>query len=466
MRKRSAAVGWMAMAGLLVAGLEPAGFVLAAQGSQGILVDDPPAELVALADDFRSWRSAGEGIPDYGARVEDRRRGLAEYRSRLEAMDTDRWSVPVKVDYLVLKVEMNEMQFDLDVIREVSRNPAFYINQAVGRVTRHIGGRYQIGPQAVTVPYDADRAAAIVRALNETPQIVGQARDLLIEAVPEMADMAIQRLENIRDNYSEFARVIGQHVPAPYRRELEQAASNAADALEGYREWLIANRGNMTAPVAIGREAFDWYLQHVYAMPYDGEQLLVQAEMERTRNWAFLQLERQKNRHLSRPGSIADVPSRFARDNDEFADWKDATDVMTREWLKEHDLVTIPEYVGRIRQERTSEAAAYIEPFEFMGFPDEQLPDGEKRKFVLDPDHYFEKNYWNTGHRIDPGVNHPHSDIPGHTFEGMVSRQTTRELRRGHNTRGDALPFIGSMCSSSSIIPSFADRGYGSGSGV
>lgn len=410
--------------------------------------DDPaaPTELVQLAEEFRDWLSdtrSPDRVPDYGDVDREQRRGLAEYRERLDAMADEirGHPVPVQVDYMVLQIEMNRLQFDLEAVRQVTRNPDFYLNEAVRRVTRHVGGRYHQGPNHITVPYDGERAQAIIRGLDQTSEIVAQAPDLLTEAVPEMAEMTIERLDDPRSSYAEFARVVGQHVPERYRGELTEAADRAGQALEEYRDWLVANRDGMTAPWYIGRDAFDWYAQHVYVMPYDSDQLLMHAEMERNRNWAYLQMERQRNRHLPRAGGVTDVPSRSAVDNDEFADWKDATDVMTREWILEHDLLEIPDYVGRIRQERSSETAAYIQPFGFMGFPTEQLEPGEKRKFVLEPDHHFENNYWNTGHRIDPGVNHPHSDIPGHTYEGRVSRATTRDLRVGHNTRGDALPF-------------------------
>jgi hypothetical protein len=404
--------------------------------------DATPPELVALAQEFRSFRSpSSAAVPDYGARDAELRQRLPEFRSRLEAIDPRSWPVSAQVDYLVLKIEMNALDFDLNVVQQVSRNPDYYVNQAANRVTRHIGGRYQVGPNAIPVPYDAQRARAIVAALNETPEILRQAPRLLTQAVPEMADMTIERLANIRGAYEEFATVVSEHVPSRERSGLQRAARRAADAMEEYREWLVANRAGMSGSVTLGREPIEWYIQHVMVIPYTVDELLTQAESERIRNWAFLQLERQRNRSLPRPGSITDVPARSAASNEEFADWKDATDVMTRVWLEQHALLNVPDYVGPIRQESTSRTAAYIQPFGFMGFPTEQLPEGHKVKFVLEPDHVFETNYWNTGHRIDPGVNHPHSDIPGHTFEGMVTRATTRDFRRGHNTRGDALAY-------------------------
>lgn len=386
-----------------------------------------PAELAQLAKEFRQWRSqVAADAADFGAQAAAEKKGLAEFKSRLGALPVDKWSPHVKVDYLVVRSEMDSLDFDLRVIREVSRNADFYITEAARAVSRHIGGRYQTGP-GVASPYDAARATAIVEALKRTPAIVAQAPKLLTEPVGEMADVAIKRLENIQESYRALAKVVAPHVPEPQRAQLAPAAEQAGAAMHKYREWLQANRARMTAPVAIGRPAFEWYVRNVMFMPYDSQQLLTQAEMERLRGWAFLALERQKNRHLPE--------LKLAANNAEYAEWKEATDVLSRLWAEEHALFTRPSYVGPMRNR---DGGVWIEPFGMMAFPKEPIPDGHKVEFMVEPDHWFSKIYWEIGHRLDPGTNHPHSDYPGHTFERAVSQRTTCDLRRGHSSRGDA----------------------------
>jgi len=385
-----------------------------------------PADLAQLVKEFRDWRRTAADTSDFGARVVAQKRGLTDYRRRLEGLPVDTWTPHVKVDYLVLRSEMDSLDFDLRIIREESRTPDYYVTAAASAVSRSIGGRYQTGP-GVPVPYDARRAAAILEGLKQTPQIVGQAPKLLTEAVGEMADVAIERLDGIQKNYGELAKVVGPHLPEPYRAQIGPAAQEAGAAMQKYREWLQGNRAKMTAPFAIGRPAFEWYARNVMFMPYNSEQLLTQAEMERLRGWAFLALERQKNRNLPE--------SQPARDNHEYSEWKDATDVLSRLWAEEYQLFTKPDHLGPMRDR---EGGVWIEPFGMMAFPSEPIPAGHKLEFLVAPDHWFSKIYWEIGHRLDPGTNHPHSDYPGHTFEGAVSQRTTCELRRGHRSRGDA----------------------------
>jgi hypothetical protein len=394
-----------------------------------------PAALTALVKEFRAWRDQRpDGIPDYGAAAEAQKKGLPDFRKRLAALDPSGWTVHDKVDWLMLQLEMDDLDFDLDIIRQPRRNPNFYVTQAASRVSRLVGGRFQTAP-GITVPYDAKRADAIIKALDATPAIVDQAAGTLTEAVPEMADMTIQRLENVRQNYGEFARIVGQHVPESYRAPLTAAADRAGARLEQYRQWLQDTRPRMTTPWYIGRPAFEWYVKRVFVLPYDSDQLLVDAATERARNWAFLQFERQKNRKLPDPSTVTRLPGHDPKDMAEYSALKDATDVMSRLWAEKMGLFTRPDYVGPMRIQG---GAVWIEPFGQMSFPTEPIREGEKLQFTTPPDHWWSKIYWEAGHRRDPGDNHPHSDYPGHTFEGAVSRRTTCELRRGHNSRGDS----------------------------
>ncbi len=128
-----------------------------------------PAELATLAKEFRQWNSqTAANTGDYGARLAAQKKGVADFRQRLEALAVDSWSAHAKVDYLVLRSEIDQLDFDLRVIREESRNPDFYVTEAVRAVTRHIGGRYQASP-GVPVPYDTTRATAIIDGLKKTP---------------------------------------------------------------------------------------------------------------------------------------------------------------------------------------------------------------------------------------------------------------------------------------------------------
>ena len=399
-----------------------------------------PAELADLAAEYRAWRGEGSGgVPDYVARDRQRSKRLADFKERLAAIDPGTWPVHAQVDYLVIQIEMDRQDFELRVLRQPTRNPDFYVSTALRGVTRFIGGRYQDG-DGIQAPYGEERGAAIIDGLRQTRVILGQALGALVEGAPEMADMAIERLEGIKAKYDRFVEILSPRMPDSQRAELAEAADVAATAMANYRDWLMEARVDMTGAYAIGAPAFEWLVQNVLVFSYTNDQLLQQAEMERSRNWAFLQFERQKNKNLARPGKVAsDIPSRKAKTNDEYTEWNDATDVLTRLWAEEIELFTRPDYIGPMRHGEN--LGYYLDPFGFMAFPVEDRPEGFEREFLVEADSSYTDIYWNVGHRLDPGTNHQHSHYPGHTFEGEVSGRTTCALRRPHNTRGDAWPY-------------------------
>src|ERR1041385_5643420 len=81
---------------------------------------------------FRDWRAFQkpkmvQGVPDCpAAAMAAQQQALATYRKRLEAIDTTGWTVPQRVDYLIVRAEMAGMDFDHRVLRPWERNPAFY----------------------------------------------------------------------------------------------------------------------------------------------------------------------------------------------------------------------------------------------------------------------------------------------------------------------------------------------------
>ena len=86
-------------------------------------------ELVSL---FELWRqlerpSMVDGVPDYSPpALAAQRTGLDALRARLDAIDRRGWSVAQRVDWHLVRAEMNGLDFNLRVLRPWARDPAFY----------------------------------------------------------------------------------------------------------------------------------------------------------------------------------------------------------------------------------------------------------------------------------------------------------------------------------------------------
>jgi hypothetical protein len=389
-----------------------------------------PAELLKLAEEFRAWRSAGgaDGVPDYSAVTAKQKRELPLFRQRLDAMKTAGWGAHQRIDYLLLRSEMDGLYFDLTVIRETTRDPSFYTEQAIGNVGRLLTGGRRLRGDAM--PYSGERARAILKALGETGAYMAQARKNLTEAVPELADMALRHpsggwydetndLQNVVKNYENWARRTAEYFPQPEAAALVPAAIKAGEELLALGAWLRDNRSRMTGKYAIGRDALEWYDRNVLFLPYTTDQLLLMAELERARGLTMMQMEMQKNRHLpqlERP-----------RSNREFLDWDTETALLLRRWYRDdQQILTDREDMPDMRTEQ----GEYILPFGWISFTTVTKP-GISRVLIPPADQaYVKGSYY--GFFNDPGTLHGHEYWPGHTFEGLVHQNNPCPIRRGH----------------------------------
>jgi hypothetical protein len=406
-----------------------------------------PPELLKLATEFRSILGWGNGVPDFASIVEMQKEKLPEFRARLDALDTTDWSVHYKVDYLLLRSEMDALEFDLYIWRSTSRDPSFYVNQAIAHVNRHlVGSRYLGMPQPM--PYSKEKAKAILQTLADTEQFLVQGRKNLTEMVPELADIALRhpgggyytegvQLKYIKENYEKWAKLTAEHFPKSEAKKLVPAAIKAAEHLLEFGKWLEKNREKMTGKYYISQEIYDWYLRHVCLMPFNSDQIRLLAEMERAKSLAYFQFETHKNRHLP--------PIKPANTTKEYLAWDDETTLILRRWYLEkgEDLLSDRDYMAEIR----SEEGLYLPPFGFIAFPYDEKP-GIFRILVVPADHW-RAIYSNMGFRTDPAVLHGHEYWPGHYYEGQVWRHSPCPIRNKHRDRHH----IGSWCYWHEMLP-------------
>ena len=390
--------------------------------------DQLPADLLKLAEEFRAIRGWGSGVPDYAATVQKQKEQLAHFRARLDALDHSQWSVHAKIDYLLLRSEMDRLDFDLYVWRQTSRNPSFYVNQGIRNVGRLLtGSRYMRGD---VMPYSKERAQAILKSLAETEKILAQGRRNLTEMVPELADIALRhpgggyyteggQLEYIVGNYRKWAEKTAEHFPKPEADRLVPAAVEAAEHFLAFGKWLEENRSKMKGKYYIGKEAVDWYTRHVLLQPYDSDQLKLMAEMERARAISYLQFEMQKNRHLAKISPAKTI--------EEYINWDDETALITRRWYTEHghDILSDRDYIPDVRVE----SGEYLLPFGYISFSYEEKP---IERVILVPDDHWRAIYSNMGFRTEPAVLWGHEYWPGHVYERYVHRHNPDPVRRGH----------------------------------
>lgn len=338
-----------------------------------------------------------DSVPDFSeAAIADKQRALDSVREELRNLDVDSWTVPQQVDYLLVWSKLNEIVFDHRVMKPWARDPLVYLDQV--RSVPH-----------AEVPSTEEERAALDRALQSLPQAMTNAQRNLSSAVNVLARLTIFHLENFDGvGQGEPYRVdppagtIGwfedlcARLRAAGEDALLEACRNARRAVEGYRDWLVANLDEMDESPAIGGENFDWYLKHVRLLPYTKEDLRVIGERE-FHKYRFKYLAaRRKNAALKELSLTRNAEQHEQRTH--------RAERQIRELVAKYDLLTIPEHM-----------------------PDEFETDtfwSERAK--------TDRHFWEELQFRNALNNHIHASIPGHRFDARIRARLENPIRRSH----------------------------------
>ena len=368
-----------------------------------------------------------EGIPDFStAAVEGQKAELGKLRARLDGLDPAHWPMPDKVDYLIVRSELDMLDYGFHVYRATSRNPAFYLSSISsfgmlsGAVLSGLGRLVQQPP-----PFPQARAARILAHMRSIPAILEQAKRNLTEPTREMARWALRDLADAGVGSQAFADGLRAHFPAELAGELDAAAAEMEAALESYRQWIGNRLPDMAGARPIGRETYDWILRRIWLLPFDAEDVLRLGEQEFARYLALTSFEESRNRGLP--------PLRGTKTTAEYAARTEAEAESIRSFLQEKRALDIPDYVGPYRRTRMP---PYIQAFSlWAALSGYQAPGNGVVKYSVPEDHPYTGTYWESIMRIDPSTNIFHDGIPGHHLQGIVSGRHPSPIRSGRRDR-------------------------------
>jgi hypothetical protein len=259
------------------------------------------------------------------------------------------------------------------------------------------------------LPVSGDELADVRRRMGAIPGLVDQAKRNLDEVAADYADLAIFNLTNadgVGHGYPYRAvpppGVLGWYEDFLGRARADQPdlvadIEAARDSIQGFHDWLVANRSRMTGKAGVGKEAFDWYLKHVKLMPYTSEDIVVLGKRELDRLWSVYALERHRNRDLPE----IELPE----SGEEYAERIAETDERIRSFLVDEEIITIPDFIGKL---------------------------GTNVPWIVRPGG---PNFWEQVQYRNPTPDHLHAVIPGHRFDGVVERHNEHPIR-GRLTSG------------------------------
>jgi hypothetical protein len=327
--------------------------LLAIAGSGAAEEQDTMSSYNELLELFRDWREfeqppMRDGAPDYTAeRFEAAYARLPEFRARLEAIDTDAWHVEQKVDWHIVRAEMNGFDFNHRVLQPWVRDPAFYQTVWTERsdVPAHEGPTHHETIELWTYKFPLSTAEEqrMISELKVIPPLMRQAQRNLTGNARDLWIAGIRNIQAQRTNLDAIAATSG----ASTSDALRQAIDLARNATGELVAWLRKQAPGKTGPSGIGKENYSWYQQNVHLVPmtWEDEERLLKRELDRA--WSSLKLEEHRNRDLP-PLVAASTPAEYDRLADESA-------ARLIAFLEEQEILTVEEYFEPALREHIGE---------------------------------------------------------------------------------------------------------------
>ena len=267
-------------------------------------------DLVAVFHDWRAFQTPKlvAGIPDYSAKaMSAQQHELPAYQARLTAIDTAGWPIAQKVDYVLVRAEMNGLDFDHRVKRPWARSPAFYVMFYPRRSDQPL----REGPHVLNSielwtfgsPLAGEKAAALDARLKTIPALLTQAKGNLVENSHDFWVLGIREMQEQSVALAKFATDVAASNPA-----LVPDAQHAREATDQFVAWLQQQLPSKTGPSGIGVENYNWYLKNVEMVPYTwaDEVALLSAELGRTVTGMTLEARHDRNLPPFKPIASAD----------------------------------------------------------------------------------------------------------------------------------------------------------------
>jgi Bacterial protein of unknown function (DUF885) len=385
-------------------------------------------DLPALSRDFWAWRAVHQPIsaddiprierpsgwtPDWSAAaVAACRRDLEAFDARWRALTGADRPVAEEVDYRLTGSALARVRWELDVVRTWRRDPGFYVAQTMGALVDAL-----LPPP----PFTAARSRDVVGRLASFPRTLADARINLDQAVGPFARLAIGDLADVGPHLKSAMIALRPLLDVGSRARLDAETPRAADALEGYREWLRARAEGWSAEVAVGRPSYLFFLRNVALLPFTPEELLAMGRQEWARTVASEALERQRNRGLPELPLFPDQAAQIARARTD--------ETAVRRFLEEKGVVTVPAWMPHYAYRVLPPYLASIRGFgEETEFTSRERLGEETTRYIPPPSP--DLGYFALSMARDPRADMVHEGVPGHAFQLALGWRQENPVRR------------------------------------
>ena len=389
------------------------------------------AALHTFAKDYYNWRnenypvrSSDAGLHTWDNKLTDYSPGKMAARAqhvhgllqKVRAMQTGGWPKEERIDWMLFRAQLEGVDFEDRVLKFERTNPQVYVGECTNAIFSLLKKEYDT---------PRNRALAATARLKEMPALLKQGLGNLQSPVKLYAQLAMQSARSIDPLLNESLMALDVDLAPNEHNELVKARDEALVALHNYADELEKRLPKMKDFAPMGEANYNYYLKHVLLLPVDAREIetIGRAELARYRALEAL---------LPDPKLADPDPSRSKNIPPDQASFLKAYESREQEminFLKEKNLITLPDYLGAFQIRQLPEAFKPTSPGGFMNPPG--VYDKDPTGFYFIPTYNPQsKNFYIRAAIEDPRPILGHEGIPGHFLQLSIANHLSDEIRR------------------------------------
>ncbi len=390
-----------------------------------------PAALMKLAKDYYAWRNENNPVQssefglhtwdnrltDYSpAKINERAQHEHALLEKVRAMRTDNWSKDQRIDWILFRSQLESADFGSRVLKFEHNNPLVYVGECTSAIFSLLKKEYDT---------PAQRARSATARLQQMPALLQQGLSNLESPVKLYAQLAVQSARSIDTLFTGSLMTLDAGLPPNEHAALVKARDEALVALHGFADELEKRLPKMVDFAPMGEANYNYYLKHVLLLPLNAAEVEMIGRVENARYRALEALLKDPKLADPDPARSANIPP----DQVSFLKAYESREQEMITFLKEHNLVTIPDYLGRFEIRQLPEAFKPTSPGGFMNPPG--VYDKDPAGFFFIPTYNPQsKNFYIRAAIEDPRPILGHEGIPGHFMQLCIANHLTDEIRR------------------------------------
>ncbi|HEV8619234.1 MAG TPA: DUF885 domain-containing protein [Candidatus Udaeobacter sp.] len=391
------------------------------------------AALHKMAEDYYGWqnenypvRSSYAGLhtwdnrlTDYSpAKIAERAQHVRSLLEKLRTMKVDNWPKDERIDAILFRAQLDEVDFGNRVLKFERTNPQLYVDECTNGIFSLLKKEYDTPRK---------RALAATVRLRQMPAFLKQGLSNLQNPVKLYAQLAIQSARAIDPLLNQSLMALDVDLASNEHEELVKSRDVALAALHGYADKLEKRLAKMVNFSPMGEANYNYYLKHVLLLPLDAAQVEMIGRVELARYRALEALLPDPKLADPDPKRSANIPP----DQASFLKAYESREAEMIDFLKEHNLVSLPDYLGAFQIRELPEAFKPTSPGGFMNPPG--VYDKDPTGFYFIPAYNPQsKNFYIRAAIEDPRPILGHEGIPGHFLQLSVANHLSDEIRRQH----------------------------------